>query len=206
MLIVEGPDGSGKTTFCRELVKLLPTHIYAHFSRLPPGFDYYQGYIDRMSPNVVQDRFHISEIIYSELRGDKSPLTLENFRLIDAKLRLIGAYTVVILPDPNDVYDRWHEGQMYDREKTTTAARLYRRGRVQSESGRWSYDLPMPDGGGVTADVDSFIIPSKGGYPTKAMAVQVASRYVERRREVESIFGRILGGNLQLRIGPEGGI
>lgn len=125
MLIVEGPDCVGKTTLCRELLKRLPGYIYAHFSRLPEGFDYYWGYIERISRRVVQDRFHMSEIAYSRARGDEPRLTRETYRLVDAKLRLLGGFTVLITAERNLIASRWRKDQMYSLDKTLEAARIF---------------------------------------------------------------------------------
>lgn len=115
MLIVEGTDLVGKTTFCRKLLEHLPAHIYAHFSRLPPQFDYYWGYVDRMSRHVVQDRFHMSELAYAWARGEEPHISPEQYRLIDAELRRLGAYTVLVVVDDRALLkDRMRVGEMYD--------------------------------------------------------------------------------------------
>lgn len=130
MLIIEGCDGTGKTTLAQKLTKALSDlgHIYCHFTRLPDNFDRYWGYVERMSSRVVQDRFHLSEIVYSKTRGDKTQLCSETYRLIDAKLRLLGSFTVLITADSKLIESRWEasrQSQMYGLEKTLKAAELY---------------------------------------------------------------------------------
>jgi hypothetical protein len=128
MIIIEGADGVGKTTLCKKLLNSgrLDDHVYAHFTRLPAGFDYHWGYAERMSPRVVQDRFHMSEIVYAAARGEASQLTPELYRLVDARLRLIGAYVVLVVADEGLVKSRWDASQMYDLEKTAAAARMFK--------------------------------------------------------------------------------
>lgn len=134
MIIIEGPDCVGKTTVCKKLLKILNgeslglPHVYAHFTKLPAGFDYYHNYLDRASRYVVQDRFHLSEIVYSRARGiAKSPLCPERYRLVDAALRNLGTITVLITADDGLIRERWDQSQMYNTEITLAAADGFRR-------------------------------------------------------------------------------
>jgi GTPase SAR1 family protein len=127
MIIIEGPDGVGKTTLAKKLLGHLMSHVYAHFTRLPPGFDYYWGYVDRMSRYVVQDRFHMSEVAYAEARGDDLRVDPETYRLLDGRLRLLGAYTVLVTATEDLVRERWDPTQMYDVERTLSACRVFNR-------------------------------------------------------------------------------
>jgi thymidylate kinase len=129
MLIVDGPDGVGKTAFCRMLLEKLPAHVYSHFTKLPPEFDYYWGYAERMSRHVVQDRFHVSQPCYAAARGEEpfGLLVREGYRLVDARLTLLGGLTVLLTADPRLLEDRWHAGQMYALERTIEAARWFDR-------------------------------------------------------------------------------
>lgn len=127
MLIIEGPDGVGKTTLAKRLVKELTSegYIYAHFTRLPPGFDRYWGYWERMSRKIVQDRFHMSEITYANAREEVTPLDPETYRLIDGCVRLYGGMTVLILASQELIESRWTHDQMFSLEKTKEAGRQY---------------------------------------------------------------------------------
>lgn len=125
MLIVEGTDGVGKTTLCKKLLTKLHTHIYAHFTRLPPGFDYFWGYVERMSRHVVQDRFHMSEVAYAVARGEPPHIDPDQYALVDARLRLIGGFTVVVTAEPSLVKERWRADQMYNLGATLEAGRMF---------------------------------------------------------------------------------
>ena len=121
MLIVEGTDLVGKTTLCKTLVERLNAqghgHIYAHFSRLPKNHDFLYGYLERASPRIVQDRFHMSEPVYAYVRNEQTPLKPERYRLIDGYLRQLSAYTVVITCTADELfhyrYERHAEREMY---------------------------------------------------------------------------------------------
>ncbi len=121
MLIIEGADLVGKTTLAQNMLKHAPLrdrgYVYKHFTRLPDGFHRFWGYVDNAVQRCVQDRFHMSEVAYAWARGDKKTyLTPELYRLVEAHLALLGAFTVVVTADSNVIKSRWREGEMYDQE------------------------------------------------------------------------------------------
>jgi thymidylate kinase len=130
MLIIEGADLTGKTTLAHNLLKHRPLndrgYVYKHFTRLPGGFHRYWGYVDNATQRSVQDRFHMSEVMYAEARGDKDKyLTPEMYRLVEAHLALLGSYTVLITADEQLIRERWREGEMYDIELVRRVNELY---------------------------------------------------------------------------------
>lgn len=115
MLIIEGADLVGKTTLQRELLKRLPQHVPAHFTRLPPGFDFYHHYLTAANRWAVQDRFHLSELAYARFnRVGPSPLEA-HVDLLHHRLRYeFGAFTVLLIAETRDVFTtRWREGEMF---------------------------------------------------------------------------------------------
>ena len=99
MFIVEGTDLVGKTTVCEALVERLERHgpwVYKWFNKLPDCWNYYWGYLPHIIRHVVQDRFHMSEIVYRRMRDEPTELPAETYRMIDAHLRLIGSVTLVV--------------------------------------------------------------------------------------------------------------
>lgn len=131
ILIIEGGDLVGKTTLCKKLLDdpLLRAqgYVYSHFSRLPPGFDYGWDYLARASRKIVQDRFHMSEQVYARVRGEEprtTPATPERYRWLDGKLRELGAFTVVVVCEDDElIRERYRVGEMYDVEKCVAANR-----------------------------------------------------------------------------------
>lgn len=101
MFILEGADLVGKTTLAKRILERPVMqhrgYTYAHLSRPPCGFDHYWDYIGMMNRHVVQDRFHMGELVYRSVLKQDTPLTPYMIRLIDAQLRLIGAYTVIVI-------------------------------------------------------------------------------------------------------------
>ena len=107
MLILEGPDCVGKTTLAKALLKQWNSDprrygcwpaIYQAFSRLPDNWHHYKSYLPYITRGTIQDRFHLSELVYSfACRGEKlSKLTPEWLRLLEARLTLAGSVTVVV--------------------------------------------------------------------------------------------------------------
>lgn len=127
MLIIEGTDLVGKTTFAKTLVDELRNdgYIYKHFSRLPETFDYYWGYRDNAVRRSVQDRYHMSEIAYSMARGDIPKIDPLGYHLIDGALRNYGAFTVVITAEAELIKQRWGRDEMYNLEQVLYANSLF---------------------------------------------------------------------------------
>jgi hypothetical protein len=96
MLIIEGIDKAGKTTLARKLVTKLGC-AYEHMGIPPADYDFYWGYVNRMSQNVVHDRFHIGEYAYGDDNG-VSRIDKFEYKLIQAQLKLRGCYVVVCIP------------------------------------------------------------------------------------------------------------
>lgn len=130
MLIVEGADGLGKTTLCKELCRRLAEYgpwVYRHFTRLPECWDYPRDYAPHVTRHVVQDRFHMSEVAYRLARGEKARLTPGGYRWVDGLARLVGAYTIVLIdPTGERIKRRWTSDQMHDLPTTLEADAAFR--------------------------------------------------------------------------------
>jgi thymidylate kinase len=175
MLIVEGPDGVGKTVLCKKLLERLPDHIYSHFSRPPKVFDQYWGWADRVHPLLVQDRFHLGELVYPKVRGEESQLDPETYRLVDAKIRQAGGFIVLVTAEISLIRARWNDKQMYDREQTVKAAVYFR-------------DLTREC---LQVDVDfEFNCNEKVPYVRDDEIDEIVDRYQERSRQVLDILSR----------------
>ena len=62
MIIIEGPDGSGKTTLAHALATRCGL-LYRHMGPPEPGMDHVEWYLERVGP-YVWDRFHLGEETY----------------------------------------------------------------------------------------------------------------------------------------------
>lgn len=97
MIIVEGADNVGKTTLCEALCKAtsLP---YAHLSRPPVGFDHLGGYVSNITPRV-QDRWHLSALVYGMMLGTGRWPIRDEYALIQRYLEWAGAITILLIAD-----------------------------------------------------------------------------------------------------------
>jgi len=100
MLIIEGPDMVGKTTLIKVLQQRLTTLGYPvipqHFGLLDDRWDFYGDYLKYVHATTIMDRFILSEVVYGLTLRNKSRISPEVYRLLDAHLRLNGSVTVVI--------------------------------------------------------------------------------------------------------------
>jgi len=75
MIIVEGADGSGKTTICKFLAEKLDMNylkIHRHKEdNEKNGFKFYMELAESVDNNSIIDRFHIGECVYPELYKNK---------------------------------------------------------------------------------------------------------------------------------------
>ena len=176
MLIVEGTDGVGKTTLAHELCRRLPGWVYSHFSRLPDEFHRYHDYLPFMARRQVMDRFHMSEIAYAEARGDEQIQFPEQYKLLDARLRLFGAYTVVVTATNAVLEATYHDKQMYDLALIKRANVVFQR--IVSKP--------------TYVDWDCVIVAERDHFPSDSPLVdQIVEDYLQR----QSLITTLNGGN-----------
>lgn len=133
MIIIEGADLVGKTTLCQKLLKSPGVQeygaIYSHFSRLPDRFERGRGYRDRMSVALVQDRFHMSEVVYSQMRSKLTDTTMTpaRYAMIDAWHTLHAGITVVVAAMIDKlIEDRWDRPEMYSLGQTLECNQIFK--------------------------------------------------------------------------------
>lgn len=134
MIIVEGADLTGKTTFARKLAQALGFD-YAHLSRLPPLFDkqfnHYLDYLPLIKPNVVWDRFHMSEVAYSYARNE-DPSTWKikpsYYYALDRMLLKRATIIIVVTAEREVIAERFFRAarsEMYSLEQIQRANEAY---------------------------------------------------------------------------------
>lgn len=92
MVIVEGPDRVGKTTFAKQLATELQ-YQYHHYGLLPESFQSPNDYIYDMQRDKVFDRFHISELVYSKIRNEPCKIAESHMK----KIHEASNFTLVVI-------------------------------------------------------------------------------------------------------------
>lgn len=163
MIVIEGTDGVGKTYLAHRLVKELEDTypmVYSHLSRLPLSWQFPDSYEDHVQRFTVRDRFHMSELVYTELRGEQQSLLPAHYRLVDAWLREVGAVTVLITCD-GDRLQPSDRNEMYSFDAIYKANKLYEALRSGNAFYAYSPDLDihlhLEKSAGFPGENDNFV-------------------------------------------------
>lgn len=174
-------------------------HVYQHLSKLPESFDRVRGYIPFMNPATVWDRFYMSRLAYGAALQNQDVMTAEEYRLLDARMRLVGAYTVIVVSVNEDRFRaRWGcKNEMYTADMAWKVNEYFRGIVCEDEQERHYYELPeLPANlfyqerglNRLDADrvicVDSDVSPET--WPTSQVNV-IINAYLHRLRTVQAL-------------------
>lgn len=120
VLILEGPDGAGKTTLARKVAAEIGGVVW-HEGPPPPGRDQLHHYASeilraiRARRPVIFDRCHLGEYVYGPVARGEDTLTSWGVRLIKRLLRANGVHCVICLPAYETCINNWRrrEGEEY---------------------------------------------------------------------------------------------
>jgi len=112
IIVLEGPDGAGKSTLAAEFVK---RGFRLAYHDNPPEFgeDKFETYTKtilgaiKTGEDVVFDRFAPSEHVYGLVRRGETQIGIEQLRLINRLLYSRGALTIFCLPPLETVEANW---------------------------------------------------------------------------------------------------
>lgn len=181
MLIVEGSDLVGKTTFVKLLLEQAEKEGYPmvpqHFGLIPKGWAYYEDYLPYVHARTVMDRFVLSEIVYGSVIRGGSGIDVETYRLLDAHLRLNGSFTVVLYGDPS-WYSR-HLNEVYDAD-----CESFSRPHLENVNLAFAELVRAVKWNEYQPDVDAMWDVSHG-WPADTDAAVVMQRYLERLKNAK---------------------
>lgn len=135
LIIVEGADGVGKTTFAHKLAAELNCDVW---HKGPPTADpiteYEMPLVDYTpEQNVVCDRWHLGEVVYPPILGRGPGMDRETRDRIDVFLSSLGAYVVMLLNTPATIRRNVRFDDLVTAEQAITAQRSFMRVVQQSE-------------------------------------------------------------------------
>lgn len=182
MLIIEGSDNLGKTTFAKKLIKYIWDHdkypcMYSHMTRPNEAtFDFFKDYEMMINPYTIQDRFHLGAIAYHE-----NKITTEHLNRIDEWIRDAAGFVVLLFAEDEDWYRKWlskdRRGNLLTNDKLCKANSIFTQIATQEHSLHpdfaYAFDL------------------SNGHFVSDKNIELIAERWIERRRwTMEQILGR----------------
>lgn len=125
IIILEGPDGTGKTTLAKHLQN---TYGFRYIHTGPPEDDrvleaYGRTLYDasRETGDVVIDRLHVGERIYGPILRGKDKLGREGEVLIRRLTNAYNARVVFCLPPYPTAFENWRKRHQEDKELVTKA-------------------------------------------------------------------------------------
>jgi len=118
-VIIEGPDGAGKTTFAKSIVG----KAYRHEGPPPKYLDligYYRRLVDS-SKNTIFDRHALSELVYGPLLRGSSRISLEEIEVY-YRFEMENTRLVICLPPPDICHANWAAKAERNQELITDAS------------------------------------------------------------------------------------
>lgn len=120
MIIVEGADLVGKSTLARALADVTGLR-YQHQDKPSPGYNYLTHGLPEVLKHhgeVVQDRFHLGEIVYGSVLGDGAgrTTTLAEMSSLQNELLRLCVPTVVVYFSDGDMFEE-HVRNQFDEER-----------------------------------------------------------------------------------------
>ena len=120
LIILEGPDGAGKTTFATKLAEQLkaldPRGSVTLLHRGPPTSHPLDEYVvpllqyDAETQHIICDRWHLGETIYPAILGRKTKMTPGILKYIELFLESRGAFILKIQPTWREL-QAWNNGR-----------------------------------------------------------------------------------------------
>lgn len=129
IIILEGPDGGGKTTLANELRDKFE-YTVIHFGQPTPGENIFRTYsralldaIDSGS-RIVFDRLYLSEVVYSNVLRGGSKITLAERKVLEYIIDVFEIRQVLCLPEWPILLEGWRSKEDLIKSQDTLA-RIY---------------------------------------------------------------------------------
>jgi len=152
IVVLEGPDGSGKSRLAADIQKRLGYEV-RHEGPPPAGEDPYRYYLRQVfdtalltftCPGVVLDRFALGDRVYGPVLRGEDRLGAENWRKIREGLDWLGALRVLCMPPLHVCLTAWRararNGQEMISHEDRFRATYDAWNRFYSDEGQVAYD------------------------------------------------------------------
>ena len=192
MFVIEGADQCGKTTLAHKLVeRISPMRpvFYAHMSRPPECWDYYDDYLMRAQMYAVQDRFHYGGLVYADLRRGGTKITPMMLHLLESHLDLQGTFRVVLTAEDSFLRAKMKKAKDEGRKEMYDEVTVLEVNRLFFELGTGvKYKTARPDiHYHITGPTDGSV--HEVGYPNDDVIADWANQWLMRLRAVEEFEG-----------------
>lgn len=140
LIIVEGPDGAGKTSAVKSLASAYSDSLVYHFGAPVPGEDQFMRYakpiIDFGSKLLlIYDRSWYSEFVYGPIMRNGSEISIDQCKILEQLVRINGGGHVLYLT--SDIKTLWR--------RCTKRGETYIQSREVLEQVRDRYEAVMVD-------------------------------------------------------------
>lgn len=116
IVVIDGPDGVGKSTLARRLQREKVARRIKHLSKLPPEWtiNHYEDILK--SSSLILDRFHYSEPVYCAATGRRPCWMPEDVVTINQWLRKYEVFTILVTAEKKSLLTKRcsSRDEMYD--------------------------------------------------------------------------------------------
>jgi thymidylate kinase len=113
LIILEGPDGAGKSTLAREIADQLCPHVVKMLHAGPPTAHPIDEYVTPLldyrpgaGSHIICDRWHLGEMVYPQILERPTQWNIGIERLVHRFLRSVGACVVLLQPTLSELRTR----------------------------------------------------------------------------------------------------
>jgi hypothetical protein len=124
--IIEGPDGAGKTTLAKYMMKVTAADLYVHCGppKCPPFLEYFNIFQQVDNRHWVLDRYHLGERVYGPVYREEDGLGAARQRMLERALFSKQAIVVRCLPPLDVVIENWKARKAVGGEMLDNVAQL----------------------------------------------------------------------------------